>query len=452
MQNRLLRVSFLFCFLVGCGNLRSEKLGGKDAASDGRNDASAGGQAGSSASGGSAGALGSGGVLGSGGAAGRFGAAGNGGLGGGGAAGQASSGGSLGSGGGAGTMNGGQAGTVPGAGGRGGRGATGTGGAATGGAGSGGKGSGGAPADGGTDAPDAFCNPGPVELCFNGLDDDCDGLTDCADPDCNSVAVCVPANQSFSLGVTIDAASSCPVGFQAGPSTLIHQGVTGGSGCNGCTCTVASHCSTVLRAYPSTTDCTGVPVALASLDETSKCVSLPPGHSGLPHVDNFTYSGTCSGSGTATPSTWSWSMTMKFCPADPPGQGCNQGYACVHKNPAAYCALGSSSCTPGFTALAGGTWYTSATDGRTCGNCGCQMTGSGDCSNSRVLEHPANECAVANPSSFVLLAGDRCDGFDATSGFDTADLNVAVTGGSCSGKSTMSGAVTPTGAKTVCCQ
>ena len=347
---------------------------------------------------------------------------------------------------------GGGAGTVAGAAGTAGTGGTGGNAGSAGSGNSGGKGGSVPPRDGSADSPDATCHPASTELCFNGIDDDCDGLADCADPTCASVAVCVPVGTAFSLGITVTAGSPCPIGFQVGTPTVINQGVTGDASCNGCTCSVASHCSTTLSAYPSTTACTGTPVVLASLDETSKCVSFPTSHAGLPHVDNFAYSATCSGGGAAVPSTWGWSTTMKFCPADPPGGGCKAGYACVHKSPTTYCEIGSGSCSAGFTAVTGGTWYTSATDNRACGSCGCTITAAGNCSKSDVLEHPANECAVTNPTSFVLPQGDRCDGFGETSEFTTADLSVTNTPSTCAGSTTMSGAVTPTGAETVCCQ
>ena len=38
--------------------------------------------------------------------------------------------------------------------------------------------------DGGLAKPDAGCGTGATEVCGNGVDDDCDGLSDCADPVC----------------------------------------------------------------------------------------------------------------------------------------------------------------------------------------------------------------------------------------------------------------------------
>src|SRR3954469_18871952 len=41
--------------------------------------------------------------------------------------------------------------------------------------------------DGGPDGGDAGCVASP-EICNNGLDEDCDSLVDCQDPDCNGAA------------------------------------------------------------------------------------------------------------------------------------------------------------------------------------------------------------------------------------------------------------------------
>jgi hypothetical protein len=331
----------------------------------------------------------------------------------------------------------------------------GTGGATTGSGGSGVSGSGGASGgtggqlDGGADSADASCIPVSQEVCFNGIDDDCDGNIDCADPACSSVAVCAPTNNGFSTGITVAASDACPIGFQMGTPVIIHQGITGAGTCDGCTCAATDHCSTAFRAYTSTTACTGTLVLLANLDEISHCAPLPAGHSGMPHVDNFVDAATCSAGGSATPSAWGWSTTMKYCPADPPGGGCRAGYACVHKSPTTFCELGSGSCTPGFTAISGGTWYTSATDNRTCGTCGCQITTAGDCSASHVFEHPASTCNFET----ILAQGDTCDAAAETSQFATADLNVSyVRLAVCMGTSILSGSVTPGGAQTLCCQ
>ena len=51
------------------------------------------------------------------------------------------------------------------------------------------EGSGAAPTAPPVDEP-CDCPPAPVELCTNGVDDDGDGLVDCADPDCDNDPAC----------------------------------------------------------------------------------------------------------------------------------------------------------------------------------------------------------------------------------------------------------------------
>jgi hypothetical protein len=84
--------------------------------------------------------------------------------------------------------------------------------------------------------PDLACPGGGVELCFNGADDDCDGMTDCADPDCAPVALCVPSvGAGFGYGTQEPAGGACPVNTSA-TTTYQSTDPTGG-GCGGsCSC------------------------------------------------------------------------------------------------------------------------------------------------------------------------------------------------------------------------
>ena len=65
------------------------------------------------------------------------------------------------------------------------------------------------------DDTDALINPGATENCTNSLDDDCDGLTDCDDPDCYGDPACVPPGilniditSPFSDNITVDEGNS----------------------------------------------------------------------------------------------------------------------------------------------------------------------------------------------------------------------------------------------------
>jgi glucose/arabinose dehydrogenase len=63
--------------------------------------------------------------------------------------------------------------------------------------------------DGLVDCADPDCVAGPVcvvppEQCTNGVDDDGDGLTDCADPDCGTAPTCAPVESNCTDGVDND--------------------------------------------------------------------------------------------------------------------------------------------------------------------------------------------------------------------------------------------------------
>jgi hypothetical protein len=67
--------------------------------------------------------------------------------------------------------------------------------------------------DAGTDAgADASpCEPRGPETCFNGQDDDCNGVVDCADSACDSTAMCVPGDDS--TGILVGQDEACPEGY-----------------------------------------------------------------------------------------------------------------------------------------------------------------------------------------------------------------------------------------------
>jgi hypothetical protein len=271
-----------------------------------------------------------------------------------------------------------------------------------------------------------------------------DGAGDaCSTP---GTEACVPVSQGTLLGVQVAVNAACPAGYDATQPILLGQGVSGGTDCTGCSCSLTQHCSTTFKAYPSKTACTGTLVTLASLNEASQCVPLPAGHSGLPHVDPFVYSAQCTAAGMPLPSGWAWTMSTKFCPANTVVAGCTPGTACVPAT-GQVCELGGGACSGGFSPVSGGTWYKNALDQRTCGACQCGTSG-GDCSNSLVFEHPAGGCPG---TEFTLNQGDRCDGFGETSQFSTADLSPNYNAAACSTSAPLSGAIVPTEAATLCC-
>lgn len=93
-----------------------------------------------------------------------------------------------------------------------------------------------APADSPGDAGGADACDAAVEDCTNGLDDNCNGLVDCADPECASQGfACTPAVPvGWSLVAYVEnARPSCPVGWGASAPNV--EGPDGGGACQ-CAC------------------------------------------------------------------------------------------------------------------------------------------------------------------------------------------------------------------------
>src|SRR5262245_6605414 len=90
------------------------------------------------------------------------------------------------------------------------------------------------------------CPGGGPEMCFNGIDDDCNGKIDCEDTACGPVAACVP-DRGASVGVLVDAGKPCPAGTSEGPT--LHDGLDGGDGCLGCACEGSWSCAETVTLY-----------------------------------------------------------------------------------------------------------------------------------------------------------------------------------------------------------
>ncbi|MES1164636.1 MAG: hypothetical protein ABUR63_02670 [Verrucomicrobiota bacterium] len=425
----------------GCTSLQIDFGGGT---ADGSVDSGAGSGGSAGGGGGSAGGGGTG--IGTGGAAGIVGTTG-------GASG--SGGGSAGSGG---VATGGRAGT---GGGAGSVGSGGGGGAA--GAGSGGRASTGGAAGATDGGVDRTCMPTGAETCYNNLDDDCNGLIDCADTAaCNPVAQCQPLDPAMGvIGAAVPATAACPVG--APTARNIMTGLTA-SGCTGCSCaagTATLTCRADIYGYytagaPECTANTGGQL-VTTLNSTQGCFT--PNWSGGLFVTGArasaftgTPSGTCLPGGTPTRGTPVWSTTNKFCSVPTTGGGCAAGFACVPRTvvAAGACLLldGNRTCPIGTPRVS--SWFSGFTDTRTCGTCTCGAPTGGTCTSMIIAVGNDYSCSDAALHGY-LRSGDRLciAGTGAYSpGLQFSGAPVPPT---CAASAGFSGTLAATGPTVLCC-
>jgi len=288
-------------------------------------------------------------------------------------------------------------------------------------------------------APIDLACAGP-EDCFNGVDDDCNGLADCADPACDPIAECVTDAPGFALGSSVAAGDACPAGYDA-PSAPLNQGLIVPAGCAPCTCSVS--CTLTLTQFDNTM-CPGAPRGEYTVNEFCQSAQLL--------TTNYAVSPStvadCLTSGAPRPTPYSWSVEALFCGARR-GAGCAAGSACVPRlaDGPRHCALapGSPSCPAGYSLIGGATpWYAGADDTRVCG-CGCSAA-PGSCKDA-VVRGYANSASCGG-AFFNLPAGSTVCGLSST-----LQSIVAVPGpsASCTVTNSSIGSVTPRDPETLCC-
>ena len=304
-----------------------------------------------------------------------------------------------------------------------------------------------------------------VEDCLNGLDDDCDGLPDCADPDCVPTMVCVP-RPAGKVGMTITT-GTCPQGFAPKSNVGTPFGLTidgGGTACTGCQCgsSTVTSCTTAVTTYLTTADCqagtNGKNVATLSTGDTNTC-PVPDTNTanvfGAALSPWSVVSSPCAASGTPVKPTAAFATSTSFCMSayvnDLGQTGCAAGSVCTRRPPA-----GSSSCLllDDASACPAGTKtttvYAGIQDDRACAACTCTLQGA-SCDGLVVqmgsdyscgidtadLHGGARTCATTQPTSGVYVPGYHLTG--------------TPTNGTCKPVGTLAGTVTPSGGRSLCC-
>jgi hypothetical protein len=293
--------------------------------------------------------------------------------------------------------------------------------------------------------PDVCVETG-VERCFDGIDNDCNGLADCADPACAAGATCIPDPALLDVAVRVAPDAACPNGF-ATPIDL-RSGLNTGAGCTACGCTAGALTCQAEIAVLATNS--GGPYACDST-VTSRLVRDADGCTfvanalGIGNLAGIKAAVACT-PGTTAPLPATWASSVRLCKTADIGTGCEAGFVCapIVQAPAAercVVSAGSKPCPAGYATK--GALYARYDDTRAC-SCACE--GAGDCTGTSVVQY--QDACTATPT--VLATGSRtCTG-------GKHDWYAAITGtpagkAICTPKPNVTGTLAPADPHTVCC-
>jgi hypothetical protein len=322
----------------------------------------------------------------------------------------------------------------------------------------GGRGTGGTPLDAGTDRPCTIRGP---ENCYDGIDNDCNGKTDCEDEVCSPIAQCESLDPALgTVGTSIQSSATCPQ--EAPTPQLLHSGLAS-AGCSGCSCAIGTAtvtCTTNLYGYATAAECadaTALGQLAGTLASTQPCQTpaWPASFVFGVRADAFqaVLGGVCAPTGTPTKGIPVWATTTKFCTTPRVGAGCGDGRACVPRTVVASgaCLLmdGTQTCPANLKQTR---WSIGYLDGRTCNACSCGSP-EGDCQPKTIVV--GNDYSCADAAVHGSLASDQlrlC--VSGTTGAYSPGLQFSgpLVAPTCRPTlANISGALTPTGAQTLCC-
>lgn len=333
--------------------------------------------------------------------------------------------------------------------------------------------------DGVTNPPaDVPCVPtSSTEICTNGIDDNCDGLVDCAELSCQMAGyACVgspPAGWSgpdlFWTGSAGATAPACPAGYQ---SMNGYSGPTGTNGSCACTCVATGQACTATVTFHTDQTCAVNPacrsVTVMTMSGNGACTPITPTSNCGPDGSFAVAGGVPAPSvGTCTPqvtktsgSAEGWTSAARVCTAiaDVPGGCAAGGQQCVLESPSTFGAAicvhqsGDASCPAGYPTKS--VIYGGETDMRGCGPCTCSSkpTGGSCAGTISIWGDLAGGCSGAAADTYTL--GATCSAYAGASNNPAyAQGNFTVTPGTCTvvTQPTPTGAVIATGPTTVCC-
>lgn len=312
------------------------------------------------------------------------------------------------------------------------------------------------PKDSGFDV-DPNCKKSGPEICDDGIDNDCNGATDCQDTACGAFS-CQDAPPDWTaVEFAAAARPAC-----SSNTAMIDLRVSAGDGSATCNCScgaVGGSCTAGTWTLTTGTD------AACAVGVATKTVPLNTG------LGNCTAIGSSFGVGasimkTAPTGPTSCNATAavngpisngRLCQPSKYGKGCGTNQVCAPKPPggATSCVtkLGASACPGGFTKR--NTAGTTENDQRTCTGCACAAPAS--CTGGSVSVYEGSMCKTngANADRAENI-GTACGAAQPTASFTAMYVkSTAPTGGGCGAPTTPAtpgGALTFTDQRTVCCK
>jgi len=325
------------------------------------------------------------------------------------------------------------------------------------------------------------------ENCTNGIDDDCNGQTDCSDPACAPAFKCTasPPSGWFGPGTVFEAVSgTTPPGCSGAfpnDSFDLHASPTSPPG--GCTCACGNPtgaCSAPTIEVFTDNQCNNACGTSGGESACSRACSTWGQSAGVKMLPQPVSGGSCKPQAISTFPPYSWGQVAQGCTASRvflPGAtgGCGEGSVCANRPPSSAAgymptlcvwkagSVGCAAAGPGYPLPL--TLYSNAIDGRTCSDnlCVCGNPTNVACTLVKATAHPDATCSKSGtdlsdlnlytPSDSGPL---HCNAIGMMPAGSVVDITSSVSStGSClpGGTAQMSGVVSadPSTAWTICC-
>ncbi len=308
------------------------------------------------------------------------------------------------------------------------------------------------------------CVRKPESDCLDGLDNNGDGLADCADPTCSTQVTCVP---SAATGNELGEFTTSACGGSYATTEHFNQSLNVPTTCSGCGCSPYVDCAISIYFDYSHSDCTTASLVGTYHTAGTACLNGLGGNP-LSVSESITLSASACNPVQGTPNATSWGTSSNFCAVTRSSATCSGNNVCVAKPASAPICVripsAGAACPAGYGGTPKGTWYpdNGVQDNRTCA-CACSGSGASCQSTAYMASGTACPADLSNINASFLPLSGTCVARNGNAETSWSSLNymnqypnsTPATPPTCSVSSTAitSGTTaTATGGSTICCQ